>query len=208
MKQGKIILLVIMALMLTTLVPAADLSYSNVTVGYVDAEIDDLDGDGFDIALNANISDSIFAILSYQDIESDKVLGVEVGLNEFRLGVGWHTAITGSMDFVAMLGYSFAELDASIGVLSASIDGDGFVGSTGVRAKISGKIEVGAYATYSAVDFDHSVGEIDGLGFLVDARYFLTDTISTGVSYETVPLELIGEDLDIDEITVSLRFDF
>jgi len=42
----------------------------------------------------------------------------------------------------------------------------------------------------------------------LDARYFITNTISVAASYQMTPFEIVSYDVDIDKIGVSLRFDF
>jgi|GEM_PF-2004103 len=211
MKSGKITLSLIITSMISTLVLATDFSYSNLTVGYISAEVgggDSVDADGFDIEMSGNLSEDWFGFISYHDIETDSFSGGTIGTTDLVFGAGSHTPISDTMDFVATFGYSFSEVDVSLGDLSGSVDGYGFVGALGVRKALGDKLELGLFANYSAIEYDHSLGEKEGFGFLLEGRYFFTDAVSLGVAYETVPFEVVGEDLDIDEISISARFDF
>ena len=95
------------------------------------------------------------------------------------------------MDFVASLSYTTIELESD--EPGENIDGNGFITSTGVRAKPVETIELGASVNYADIPGDNEVS------YALSARFFATPTISIG-------LELSSTD-DMDGFSLGTRFD-
>ena len=172
----------------------ADLSYTHVGIGYETGDIADVDFSGFGIYGSTALNDSFFLTGSYLSIESDDDLtdGFSVDKAEatgFSVGVGFHTPINATVDFVSILSYADAEIEFA----DESEDGNGYVIAAGVRALPSDVLELSAFIDYADIE--------DGseTGYSLGARYFATPDVSLGLGY--------GSSDDFDAITFDVRFD-
>ena len=172
----------------------ASLSYTNVGIGYETGDIADIDFSGFGIYGSKALNDSFFLIASYLSISSDDQFTNgfstdDIEATGFNFGVGFHTPINSTVDFVSTLSYSDAEVEFG----SLTEDGNGYVLAAGVRALPSDVLELSAFIDYADID--------DGseTGFSVGARYFSTSEISLGLGY--------GSSDDFDAVTFDVRFD-
>ncbi len=137
---------------------AEDISYNYVVGGYQRIDLDngfglDIDGDRFAIGGSFEVGESWFLFAGYG--LSDFDFGVE--LDEISAGVGFHTAISPSTDFVAEVGFASADISAA----GVSVDDNGYAASVGVRSMLSNEVELAAAVTYADIgDFgsDTSVG--------------------------------------------------
>jgi hypothetical protein len=115
---------------LATPVIADELSYTYIEAGYQKVELDDnvgftVDGDLYGVGGSVEIGKSfhLFGDYASTDLEFD------VDIDQYSLGVGYHTPIRDHLDAIVELAYVHAEADA-IGV---SLDKDGYGASVGVR---------------------------------------------------------------------------
>jgi len=172
----------------------AALSYTYVGVGYETGDIADIDTSGFGIYGSKALNDSFFLIGSYLSIESDDqftdgFVTDDIEATGFNIGIGFHTPINPTVDFVSTLSYSDVEVEFA----DESEDGNGYIIAAGVRAMPSDVLELSAFIDYADIE--------DGseTGYSFAARYFTTPDISLGLGY--------GSSDDFDAITFDIRFD-
>jgi hypothetical protein len=105
------------------------------------------------------------------------------------LGVGFHTPINATVDFVSTLSFADAEIEFA----DESEDGNGYILAAGVRALPSDVLELSAFIDYADIE--------DGseTGYSLGVRYFATPDVSLGLGY--------GSSDDFDAITFDVRFD-
>lgn len=171
------------------------LSYSYVGLAYQTGEVLDEDFSGFGIGGSAALNESIFLIGNYSSLSSDDEFDLGAGpddidVTQFSFGVGFHTPINESIDFVAAIAYADAEVETS----GFSEDGNGYVVNAGVRGKPTDVLEFGASINYADIEDE---GET---GYSVSARYFVMPASSLGISY--------GSADDVDTVAFDFRFDF
>lgn len=172
----------------------ADLSYTHVGIGYETGDIADVDFSGFGVYGSTALNDSFFLTGSYLSIESDDqftdgFVTDDIEATGFSLGIGFHTPINATVDFVSTLSYADAEIEFA----DESEDGNGYVIAAGVRALPSDVLELSAFIDYADIE--------DGseTGYSLGARYFATPDVSLGLGY--------GSSDDFDAITFDVRFD-
>lgn len=172
----------------------AGLSYTYAGVGYQTGELADIDFSGFGIYGSKALNDSLFLVGQYNSIESDDQIDIGFGpddakLNTFSFGLGFHTPINSTVDFVSTLSYA----DAEIEYLGLTESGNGYILTAGARALPTDVLELGAFINYADIE---GGGET---GYSLGARYFTTPDISLGLGY--------GSADDVDAITFDVRFD-
>lgn len=172
----------------------AALSYTHAGIGYETGDIADIDFSGFGIYGSTAFNDSFFLTGSYLSIESDDQFSDgfvtdDIEATAFRLGVGFHTPINATVDFVSTLSFADAEIEFA----DESEDGNGYILAAGVRALPSDVLELSAFIDYADIE--------DGseTGYSLGARYFATPCVSLGLGY--------GSSDDFDAITFDVRFD-
>ena len=172
----------------------AALSYTYVGVGYETGDIADIYTSGFGIYGSKALNDSFFLEGSYHSIESDDqftdgFVTDDIEATGFNIGIGFHTPINPTVDFVSTLSYSDVEVEFA----DESEDGNGYIIAAGVRAMPSDVLELSAFIDYADIE--------DGseTGYSFAARYFTTPDISLGLGY--------GSSDDFDAITFDIRFD-
>ena len=172
----------------------AALSYTYAGVGYSNGDIADVDFSGFGFYGSVALNDSFFLLGEYSSIESDDKFDIGSSIDEieatgFSFGVGFHTPINPTIDFVSSLSYADVELESS----DVSEDGNGYILAAGVRAKPSDVLELSALIDYADIE--------DGseTGYSLSARYYATQAVSLGLGY--------GSSDDFDAISFDVRFD-
>ena len=172
----------------------AGLSYTYAGIGYETGDIADIDFSGFGIYGSKALNESFFLTGSYLSIESDDqftdgLVTDDIEATGFTFGVGFHTPINSTVDFVSTLSYSDVEVEFA----DESEDGNGYILATGVRALPTDVLELSAFIDYADIE--------DGseTGYSLGARYFTTPDISLGLGY--------GSSDDFDAITFDVRFD-
>lgn len=152
-------------------------SYNFVQAGYQSVDLDvgggfDVDGDGWGVGGSVEFGESFFGFAAYSDIGFD----FSVDLSQLQVGVGWHTGISDSTDFVARAGYVEAEVDAPG---FGSFDDSGYLVAIGVRSNITPLIELFGEVAY--VDF----GDDDNTSVGGGVYFNLTETFAIGVGAST-----------------------
>ena len=170
------------------------LSYTYAGIGYETGDIADIDFSGFGIYGSKALNESFFITGSYLSIESDDqftdgFVTDEIEATGFNLGIGFHTPINSTVDFVSTLSYADAEVEFA----DDSEDGNGYILAAGVRALPSDVLELSAFIDYADVDGGSETG------YSLGARYFTTPDILLGLGY--------GSSDDFDALTFDVRFD-
>lgn len=169
-------------------------SYDFVGIAYLQAEILDEDFGGFGFYGSAAINDSFFVFGEYSSIDSDDQLDLgagpaDVDATEFSLGIGFHTPISDSVDFVTSLAYGDAEVESS----GVTVDGNGYILSAGVRAMLSDVIEIGGAINHADIEDESDTG------VSLSGRYYTTETVSLGLGFSSAD--------DADSLVFDLRLD-
>jgi len=166
-------------------------SYTNFGVGLVDGDFFGRSADGFDLRGSFAFLDNFYAYASYQTLDTRvniPGLGVlDVDVDRFDIGAGYHRELVSDLDFVASLGI----IDFDNGNRTS----DGFQASAGIRGTLDDYIEFSAEAVHENLDDADS-----DTGIQLGARYYLTRFNSVGVTVKDVG----GFDL----IRVDFRFDY
>jgi hypothetical protein len=183
-------------------IAAEGFSYNNIEAAYVHTKLT-LDGgegaangkgDGFSISGSVGFGGNFYGFGSLGDTDID---GVK--LKPLNLGVGFHTMLSSSMDFVS--GVSYERLKISAGGSSASESGYGL--SAGVRGRLAESFEWTGGLKYSDVG-DYG----DGIGFNLGGRYYFTPAFAAGIDYTHQKLKNSIVDLKTNTWTIALRYDF
>ena len=134
---------------------AGELSYSYVQGGYARTHIDNLgNGDGFGVDGSVAVSDNIHLFGGYS-MQSASEDGVDVDLNQTRLGVGFNTSINERADFVARAAYERADVDVDVpgfGSFDGNADGWSLEGGFRGTLSVDGDIEGWLMAGYAKLD--------------------------------------------------------
>lgn len=159
---------------LPLLATAEDFNYTFIEGGYVSTELDvgpvDVDGDGLGIRGSYAFADEWYAFAGLADLEFD----FDVDGTELEFGVGWHNALTETVDLLAEAAYVSVDLDSAFG----SADDDGFGIGVGLRGAAWEQVELEARINY--VDLDDSDTSVSFAG-----RYYFSETlaIALGLSF-------------------------
>ena len=110
---------------------ADDFDYTYIEGGYVSTEIDvgpfDVDGDGLGVRGAYAFDDQWYGFAGIADQEFD----FDIDGTQFNAGVGWHNALSDTVDLLAEASWVSVELDSGV----ASADEEGFGLGLGVRAR-------------------------------------------------------------------------
>lgn len=151
---------------------ADGLSYNYIEAGFAQIDLDDdivdVDGDGFAFGGSFEVGDQMFVFAEYGSSDFD--FGVD--LDELAVGLGFHTAMSSNVDFVARIAYVSVEASA----FGISADEDGFGASIGMRGKPAERIELEGNLSY--VD----LGDGDDTSVNGAAWYEFTDTFAVGLN--------------------------
>ncbi len=182
----KKIILTILSLSLS-IFTYAELSYqfAQITHTSIDDDLGDASITSFDISTEAG--ENIFSVWSYGKGDFDDL---DIDVNLFEFGLGYHTPISESADFVSLIEYYRGDTD---GLVNSDLDGYGI--SIGIRAKLAEKVEFLVGVTYSDIDIEIggvSVSNYD-TDFGANVSLDLTDSLQAVI------------DLDGDDRSLGLR---
>lgn len=162
-----------------------DVSYDYVELRYVDAEIDGLDGDGFQISGSYVVRGNWFVQGSFSTLGFD----FNVDTTQFDIGGGYVWPQAQNYDLYAIGSIVRAGVDTNFG----DDDETGFRIGGGIRSRLTSKFEGRAELNY--VD----IADSDTLVTLAGDYYF-NDQFAAGVS-----IDLGG---DVDSFSIGGRFFF
>lgn len=117
---------------------AQAISYSYIELGYLETEIDrsgiEEDGDGFELNLSANVTQTLAVVFGYQDVEFDHSIDASL----IGIGIAYHKPYSNTGDMVFGLTYLESEIDSPAG----SADEDGNEITLEIRSRTSVQTEV------------------------------------------------------------------
>ena len=186
---------------------AADdgLSFTYVEADYINADVSDLDLDGFGVRGNVGFHENWYATGSFaRTSDGDVDVGLpetaDFDLERSTIGIGFHTAIGNRVHFLAeaaYVNYGFENEIPSIG--TADENYDGYRGTAGIRALLGPKFELEGKAHYTHVD------ELDGgFGAEVNGVFHVNSTWGIAAGFERQDFD--GGDLDEWKIGVRASF--
>jgi len=151
---------------------AEGLSYNYLDGSYqrVDVDSPDIDGDGFSIGGSFELGGNMHFFADYGSTDFD--LGIDI--NELSIGVGFHTDLTPTLDFVANLAYLRLDADASGFSLS---DEDGIGAEIGLRSMLSDRLELAGFIQYADLGDGGDDTSLRG-----EAWYSFTENFAVGLN--------------------------
>ena len=174
---------------------ASDFSYNYIEGGYSNYNVEEVDS-AFAVSGSYNVAENINVIGSYSKANFETNNSVDASLNQFKVGVGYHTPIAAQTDILADISYINMEMEASQEGSSVSRSEGGYGLGVGVRHNLTNSIEGSARVSYMSID-DKSDTAIS-----VGGRYNINEAMSAGVDLTTVT------DKGPEIITTSLRWNF
>lgn len=168
--------LMCMAVLALPLAASAEgFSYRYVDVAHfpkaeIDADDNDVDGDGIQLRGSLPVYQNIFALAEFQDLDLDD--GVDA--TRLMVGVGGHWSLGNNLDLIARGGVAKYEVE----VRSFDDDDTGLFAGVRLRALVAPKIELEGGVEHVDVD----VATIDGdTYFIGEGRYNFTPQWSAGL---------------------------
>lgn len=141
----RIALALITALAAAPAAYAGDLSYSYLEAGYLRADPDGFDAEnGFGLRGSGAITDNLHVFGGFDRYSID-IVDADLDVDQFRLGLGYNTAIGDSTDFVARVAYERFDADDLV-------DGNGYSVEAGVRTAFAPNFEGSAALRYTDVE--------------------------------------------------------
>ena len=147
-----------------------ELSYTNINIGYLSGETDDVNIDGYVVRGNWSLNKHFYLIGQYNAIDYKNY---PADFNRKVFGLGAHRPVSDSFDWVSGLTY--------INVNSENNNYDGYEVLTGLRGYLTDKLEIDLQAFYN--DFVEDSGE---LGYYAEVRWLFSENLSLGLKYRSV----------------------
>ncbi len=158
---------------------AEGFSYNYLTLGYGNTDFDviDADGDGFTLGGSYAFTNSIHGFAGYDTADLENV----VDLNRLRVGVGYNTGLSDTVDMYARLSYETIDFDLPpfAAPLAGDTDDSGYGLAVGVRFRATDALELNGGIKH--VDYS-DIG--DDTGLEVGGIYNFNDTWSLGLQGE------------------------
>jgi len=159
------------------------IQYTYAELLYVDAELDNANGDGFSLGGSYRINEEFYARGDFQDIEIE---GIDI--RAIELGVGYISPYN-AMDLIAEVNYVDYDVDVDVDVG----DDNGFLLTGGLRTYLAPKLEASASMNYLTIDDNDAYIQLG-------ANYSFTALLSIDGGFR------LGS--DIDELTIGARYLF
>ena len=158
---------------------AEGFSYNYLTLGYGNTDFDviDADGDGFTLGGSYAFTNRIHGFIGYDTADLENV----VDLNRLRVGVGYNTGLSDTVDMYARLSYEDIDFDLppAAAPLVGDTDDSGYGLAVGVRFRATDALELNGGIKH--VDYS-DIG--DDTGLEVGGIYNFNDTWSLGLQGE------------------------
>lgn len=154
------------------------------------------DGDGFGVKGKFAFADNLFFSGEYQTAEYDDT---DLKLDQLRLGVGYNAKLSEQTQGYILGEYVRLKDDA----FGASSSENGFGLHMGVQ-----------FDATSAFGIKASIGYVDigdfgsGVELLAGVHYDFTDTVGLSADYRFTRLAESGEDVDVGDLRLGVRFSF
>ena len=167
---------------------AAELSYSNIGLSYLS-----MDGsDGIGLVASIELNENTFLLGRLAHTPADVTFnGATLDLYNRNLGVGFHTPLNETTDFVMSLEYLEVEVDDFFGNTAT---GDGYGLRPGIRSKISEAVELNAGILHANIEGASETG------FTLGAAVNVSSNLALDVNYVNLD--------DGDAIALGLRVEF
>lgn len=151
---------------------AAELDYNYAELRYVDTELFDVDGDGFELGGSLELAQSVHLFGNFRTLD----FGGGFDASAFEVGGGYALPLNNGADLVGRLSYIDGEIDVPGG---GDVDDSGFGFSAGFRRMFTPQVEGRAFVNYQDLDASGSETAVEIAG-----DYFLNDEIALGASLE------------------------
>lgn len=168
---------------------ADTMDYSYAELGYIDAELDDVDveGDGLGLRGSLAVNETFFVFAGYEGLEYD----FDVESTMFNVGGGGHWPLSDNLDIVGRLGLVSAEIEVG----RRDADETGLLLGARLRAAVAPRFEIEGGFDY--LDLDDVSEDMFLIG---EGRYFFTDQVAGGLSLQ------LGDDATAIGLNVRLTF--
>jgi hypothetical protein len=151
-------------------------SYSYVELGWVNTDLDGLEGDGFGLRGSMEFTPAFHAFAQLSDQDFDLGAGIEAGGESLEVGVGYAWSMKPTVDIVGKFAYLTQEIDVSVAGFGGSVDDDGFGIGGYVRGRPLEQLEL-----TGGLDFvDMDLGGSDTY-LSVGGRFFFTKMFAAGL---------------------------
>ena len=193
MNMKKLLSIALVLSMSATFADGKGPSWDYLGLGYLDAEIDGIDGfspAGFEISGSRLINEHVFIYGSYSDL-SDDFNGVDVDLSEQYFGLGYRFMVSDTTDFAIAAGYAAAEICAPF---AGCLDDNGYSVSALLNSRVTNNVELYGGLTY--VD----IADESDTGVTVGINYFVSNEFSVGFEY--------GDGNDLEAFGINAKFHF
>lgn len=161
----------------------ADLTYNDIDYAIGSGSVS-IDGDGFGILGSFEVTPDLFISAAYNMYDMDA--GLDLDLDVWEIGLGYHRAINTKTDLVA--GLAIGNIEISF------LDIDTWSANAGVRHQLNDKVELGGKITY--IDYD---GNASDTRFAANVLYKFKKDLSGIFALE------FG---DVDVMSLGARFEF
>ena len=193
MKMNKVALLLLSSVFATPAAFAETPHFNYVSGGYLNADLDGDDANGWTLDGSKLLGDNFFVSGQYKTV-GDSEDGLDVDLNWLSAGVGYRTAMSESTDFYGLVTYENIETEVSYSGSDFSDDENGYGLSAGVRSMLTDSIEIDGRLGYIDIADDSETA------ITLGARYYVNTNFSVGTSYTTID--------DLDYISLTARYSF
>ena len=194
--MNKIRIAILMSLLTASHWAAAELSYSNAGIGYIDGDFFRVDTDGFEVRGSYSLNPNFFLLASYDKLGVNRPPPLsDIDLDILAFGGGFHIGLA---ELAGLTGFAETmDLVATASILDVDLDGlgtDGIRLTGGVRAMANDFIEYSGNLVFEDID------DIDDdIGYEVSGRYVFAPGSSVGVTHRDVNgLETIRVDFRLD----------
>jgi hypothetical protein len=168
---------------------AEGFDYSYFSLGYGNVDLDGFsdNGDGFALGASLAFTSDLHVFAGYEDAE----LSSAADVSRWRVGLGYNTTLTETIDMFGRLSYESLDVDVPV----VGNDDDGFGLSVGARIRAGINMELTAAINY--VNYDRRG---DDTGLEVGVLYNFSNTWTAG---------LLGEWSDnVNTYTITGRYYF
>ena len=148
---------------------AEDFDYSFVQANYNQIDIDGVgDGDAIGLGLSFAISDNFHLLGGYGQGDVDTALGT-ADLMSWQAGLGFNTALSPTIDFVADIAYVYEDVELA----GVGLDENGIGVGIGLRFAVSERVQANAGIDYDDVSEETSLD--------LDFQFSLNDSFAVGL---------------------------
>jgi Outer membrane protein beta-barrel domain len=207
MKKGLMLLPAIAALGFAGQALAEGISYSYVEGDYLSSRLKDsgdhLSGDGFRFEGSAALGTNWLAFVEIGRTKYTES-GDSLKFTPTGIGVGYHTALGGTVDFVGKASYDRVKLHIGLGGIgSGSTTESGWGLSAGLRGMVGEKVEWSSALKY------RDVGDLQSIvSFSIGGRYYFTPAFGVGLDLSSQKYDKDVLDVTEQVAAITFRYNF